>query len=204
MRNKNKIKLEIIDPECLIYIGRKLWYTILYTKQKAGFSMKRILSLALLMITVFMIASPVFAPEADAAAKVKIFYVNTKGVRFRSEPYGYNDANIIKTLKKGTMCIQLSGKGNWYRVATEDGETGWVFNRYLTYYGAAEKKTIGLCTGNRVPVYKTYSTKSRMLGRLNENDIVIVRRYNDTWAEITTLKGGTIGYTSIKSLKRAF
>ena len=166
--------------------------------------MKRIMSLALALLTVFMLVLPVMAPEAGAASIVKIYYVNTKGVRFRSEPYGYNDANIIKTMKKNTLCILVTTKGNWYKVLTEDGETGWIFNRYLSYYGAASKNAIGISTESRLPVYKTYSTKSRMLGRLAKGDVVIVRRYNSTWAEITTLKGGAIGYTSIKSLKRAF
>ena len=166
--------------------------------------MKKIMSLALAFIAVFMLVLPVLAPEAKAVSTVKICYVNARGVRFRSEPYGYDDANIIKTMKKGTMCVLLSTKGNWYKVLTEDGETGWIFSRYLSYYGLAEKRGIALCTTSRLPVYKTYSTKSRKLGRLDKGDVIIVKRYNATWAEITTLKGGTVGYASIKNLKLAF
>ena len=166
--------------------------------------MKKIMSLALVLLTVMLAVMPAFAPEAEAAAAVKIYYVNAKGVRLRSEPYGYNDANIIGKKNKGDMCLLLSKKGNWYNVLTEDGEKGWIFNKYLSYYGVAEKTSVGMVTSDKLNVYKTYSTRAKKINRLTKGEIVIVKRYNATWAEITSLKGGTVGYVTVKDLKRAF
>lgn len=163
---------------------------------------KRIVSFALtLAICVALIGA---APSAEAAGVARVYRVNGTGVRMRSEPYGYNDANIMGTLKKGATCILLQTKGNWCKITTDSCQIGWVYNRYLSYYGAVDKDTVGICTTNRVPVYANYSTRSRKIGTLNEGNVVVVKRFNATWAEVTTLLGGKSGYMHVGFLKKAY
>lgn len=157
--------------------------------------------LTVLLLVALML--PYAAQPAEAAATVKMYRVTGAGVRLRSEAHSNEGSEVLASLKKGQIVMLLKNNRNWYYVALENGVKGWVYNGFLKYYGAANKNMVGYCTGTSVSVRKRADTDSKKIGTLKKNQVIIVKRYNETWAEIQSFSGKS-GYVLIKYLKQAF
>ena len=73
-------------------------------------------------------------PEVTAAPEsvdpAKALQVGSVAVNMRSGPSTSN--GVIRTLQPGEPLIYGETSGGWVSVTTEAGETGWVYNRYVT------------------------------------------------------------------------
>jgi hypothetical protein len=94
-------------------------------------------------LIIFALALPLCALLAD-----RFLMPSASNLRLRAEPS--TQAKIVRNLQQGEKLVLLeTGKGdtvggadgNWVKVRTDGGETGWCFDRYLMEYRAAETLT---------------------------------------------------------------
>lgn len=90
--------------------------------------MKKMIAI-LLLVTLLVAAMPT---AALAASKTRVYRVNTKAspLMVHSAPDG-KKASRIGYLAKNAAVTVLKKSGNWYRIKSMGGMTGWVYASYL-------------------------------------------------------------------------
>lgn len=73
---------------------------------------------------------PAQPPNTPQTPVVQTASVNTDGLNLRSE--GNTSSAILGTLAVGSTLTILENQGDWYRVNTPDGKTGWVAGWLIT------------------------------------------------------------------------
>lgn len=157
--------------------------------------------LAAMCLLAVILVMPAFMPAAKAE-NAKIYRLVRDRVRLRSSPTSSYD-NIITVLSKGTRMVKLKNDGNWFKVVTANGKTGWIFSKpYLSYYGAASKSRMGkiIYTTNQYSKAKTSSSK---IQKLSANTPVIVKAQKGSWYKVQTL-GGKQGWVKTKYVKHLY
>lgn len=157
----------------------------------------KLAAMCLLALTLVM---PAFVcTEAKAASNASIYRLASDRVRLRSAPTSaYN--NIITVLSRGTRMIKLGSEGNWFKVITATGKTGWIFSKpYLSYYGAVSAGSVAV-TSAKVRMRAQPKLSARTKKTLSKNTPIIVRQTNATWAKVQTLTG-TTGYVKLDYVK---
>ena len=104
--------------------------------------MKRILAV-LLLVMLLAAAVPATSLAAGAVSNgdSKVYHVKTNGgnLHLRAKP---NDSSaILASLPNGTALIYKGKSGNWYKVRTANGMTGYVFKKYTGNYAKADVDT---------------------------------------------------------------
>lgn len=66
----------------------------------------------------------------EESPDLKLLRVTTNGLNVRSGPS--SDSGKLFVLKQDEAVQVAEMNGNWARVTTESGETGWAYQRYLT------------------------------------------------------------------------
>ncbi len=163
--------------------------------------MKRSLCLILIAILAAMTVLPL-----SASAKSGVVYIlscNTSGARVHSTASSEDEGHeVLGSLKKGTKVLYLGKSKSMYRVTSEYGKTGYVYSKYLSYYGAATRTSIYRATA-KIKVYSKANTKSKGVTKLVKGQIIIVTATRGKWAKIQTI-GGKTGYVKKAKLKRVF
>ena len=145
---------------------------------------RRILTVTLcLMLIISLLAAPV---GASAASKdiVKIKKINTNA-RLRTGPGNYSWSKI---LKKGTRVIVGKKTNAFYYVKTSGGETGYIYEKYLSDYGAVNNKQVYSAI-KAAKVYKKPSTSSKKITTLKAGQYVFVYAVKGNWAYVKTMSG---------------
>ena len=99
----------------------------------------------------------------------------------------------IATLSKGDAVKVTGSNGNWFKVITPDGKSGWVSKSYLT---AGAYATVTATTLN---MRKGAGTGYAWVGSLNYGATVTVSSVSGNWAYVSV--GGKSGYVSLNYLK---
>ena len=158
---------------------------------------RRILTIALcLMVILSMLAAPV---SASAASKdiVKIKTINTNA-RLRTGPGNYDWSKI---LKKGTKVIVGKKTNAFYYVKTSSGETGYIYEKYLSDYGAVSNKQVYAAVKN-AKVYKKPSTSAKAIKTVKAGQYVFVYGVRGDWAYVKTMSGKG-GYMKTSALVKS-
>ena len=100
---------------------------------------------------------------------------------------------VTGKLRKGTGCTILASKGNWRKVKTFGGLTGWVSANYLV------KQATAKVTASALNVRKGPGTGSAILGSFKRGTKVTVQYTSGNWAFVSTKK--LKGYVSLNYLK---
>lgn len=157
--------------------------------------MKRRLLAAVLCLVLFV---SIFAMPAFATKVVKVMKINVNGARLRSGPGNYS---IITSLKKGTKVLYTGKKVNSFcQVRTSGGKVGYVYDKFLTSYGAATSKQV-YYTNKAVTMRKKNSSKSTGVKRLKRKTLVLVYEVRGNWAYVKTLSGKG-GYVPVSALSK--
>lgn len=78
--------------------------------------------------------------------KIEAYKITTDNLRLREGP-SLND-KIITVLKYGTKVRVIEINDKWDKIITSDGQVGYSYNEYLTYYNPLEGKSILLDAGH--------------------------------------------------------
>jgi N-acetylmuramoyl-L-alanine amidase len=75
-------------------------------------------------------ADPAGEESASTPASRRVVVVEATALRMRSEPSG--TAPVIGSYPRGTEMILQESQGNWYRVTSPDGTSGWMAAAFLS------------------------------------------------------------------------
>ena len=138
------------------------------------------------MVLCVMLLASFFAVPASAASVVKVMKINVSGARLRSGP---GASEIITSLKKGTKVLYTGKKTNAFcYVRTSSGKKGYVYDKFLSTYGAAYSKQL-YSTTKKIHMFRKASTKSSKIKKLSKHTLVIVYEVRGSWAYVKTLSG---------------
>lgn len=158
--------------------------------------MKRILAVLLLvMLLVAAVPATSLAAGAVSNGDSSVYHVKTNGgnLHLRAKP---NDSSaILAALPNGTALIYKGKSGNWYKVRTPNGMTGYVFKKYTGKYAKADVNTreSGLNVRKRPNGKILYSIP-------HGTDDVTIYAVNGNWAKVN-YNGKGYGYASLAYLK---
>lgn len=152
---------------------------------------KKFLKTLLCMIMVLVCAAPACLPSAEAAKAAKILRVNAENVRLHYNTKGGGESSMILKLPKGTNVLFLDTKDKaWAYVALPNGLRGYVYNGYLSEYGAVNAKDVAQVKSSKLATYKVSGRTMKKTGSsLTRNSVVFVRDTKGGFARVLTLAG---------------
>lgn len=147
-----------------------------------------------------MVAAPVSASAAMKDRVVKIMKVNVQGARLREGPTSKYD--VITSLGKGSCVFYLEkNKSAFDYVRSATGEIGYVYEGFLSPYGACKLSQVYYTTGT-TKLCDRPSEVSNRVTTLVKKEHVIVYKTRGSWAYVKTLQGKG-GYVRLNRLKKA-
>ena len=158
--------------------------------------MKRILAVLLAVMMLVAIVPATSLAESVSNGTNSVYHVATQSdpLRLRSGPG--TSYRIIARLARGQAVIKIGSSGNWYKVKTPSGLTGYASKNYLKphAHAAVETRESGLRVRNKPNGSKVYySIPHGARG-------VTVYRVNGNWAEVT-YNGQRKGWASLSYLR---
>lgn len=130
-------------------------------------------------------------PPVVVAKANKVYHVTATTLNMRKGAgTGYK---IVAKLGQGAGFQVLGSSGNWYRIKTFDGVTGWISKTYTAPNATAT------VTASSLNVRTGAGTSYKVIGGLRRNTLVTVDSVIGNWAHVTA--GSTKGYASIKFMK---
>lgn len=121
----------------------------------------------------------------------RVYHTTASSLNVRTGPG--TSYKVRESVKRNTACYVLESSGNWRRIKTFRGLTGWVSATYLSKNGTVKVST----NGGRLNVRSKPSTSGSVLGSLKNGSSVTATHVSGNWAYITSgsLKGwASIGY----------
>lgn len=155
---------------------------------------RSILCLALVLV---LTLAPLSALAASKTAK--ILKVNVDKARMRESSSG----EIITTLNKGTKVLYLNKKdGAYCKVCTTNGTTGYVYQGFLSSYGAVRADQVYV-TKSSITLYKKSGNSLRKSSTIKEGVYMLVYKTNGSWAQVKSMTGKS-GYVRLSGIKKVF
>lgn len=150
-----------------------------------------------MMLIAAMLAAPV---SASAASMAHIMKINVSDARLREGP---GDTEVIAKLRKNAKVLYWGEEDdNYCKVATLDGEVGYVFEDYLSHYGTV-KRSMVYTNDSKITLYKKSGDNLKKSGSLSADQLILVYKKSGNWAQIKTLTGKS-GYCKLNSLDKVF
>lgn len=172
--------------------------------------MKKILSLLLVMMTVFGLVAACITTASAAASGTVTLESGTMRVRKTAS----TSASVVDTLKDGdSVTIQSKTTKSsvlWYKVTTPSGKVGYVQARYITLGGSTGSSSSSSSSSSSVDsatvkvstmkIYKSKSSKSSVLAKAKKGETVEVLQLtsSSSWAKVKY--DGVTGYCAKSSL----
>lgn len=142
------------------------------------------------------------APAPNPTASLGTIKVNAPAVNLRSMPT--TDSDLLTTMAQGTVLTVYGADGDWYRVQTPSGQTGWVANWLVTKPertipvtppappATATTKTVTVL-GSDTNIRSGPGTDTAILGRVQTGDKLTLVAKSGDWYQIK-LASGQLGY----------
>ena len=123
---------------------------------------------------------------------------NTDWVRMRDS----SGAQVAR-LRKGTKVLYWGEEDDSYcKIATLDGEVGYVFEDYLSHYGTV-KQSMVYTNDSKISLYKKSGDSLKKSGSISADQLILVYKTSGDWAQIKTITGKS-GYCKLSSLNKVF
>ncbi len=129
-------------------------------------------------------------PDKPSGGSKEVYSTTASALHVRTGPG--TSYKIINSLVRGTACTVLEKSGNWRKIKTAKGVTGWVSANYLKKQSAATVAT----RGSNLLVRKGPSLDTAVLGRLRNGAKVTVKFITGKWAYVTSGKLAGYAYTA--------
>jgi len=131
-------------------------------------------------------------PEAPVSGS-RLYHTTASVLNVRSGPG--TSFRIINKLVRNTPVTVLESSGNWRRVKSIKGVTGWVSKNYLS-----SNATLRVATnGGRLNVRRKPTTSSAILGSLYNGTRVTATNVSGNWAYV--IYGSLKGWASLSYLR---
>ena len=130
-------------------------------------------------------------PE-EPTSEGRVYHTTASVLNVRSGPG--TSFKVINKLNRNTACYVLEKSGNWSRIRTFRGATGWVSNTYLAKNATGRVST----RGGRLYVRRRPTTSSSILGALNNGTRVTATNVSGNWAYV--IYGSLMGWSSLSYL----
>ena len=153
---------------------------------------KMIIMLIATVLFLSVISIPLGTNHASAATTTK-YYVTASSLNIRES--ASTSAEIVASLTKGDSVTYYSKSGNWAKVKTASGVTGWASMTYLTITKPVVTK-IYYVTANSLNVRSSGSTLAKVVATIKKGDSVTYYSQGNNWGKIKTSSGVT-GYVSM-------
>ena len=189
-----------------------------------GYVMKKYLVKAVTEPTVAPTPAPTATDGETVYAQVKLFSPSSR-LKLRKSPS--TSASVLARLKNGQYVIVTAVSGNWAKVQTGSGQTGYVYKTYLKrVYPEAAPTAAATPTAEPTPspvpeapaasaagdslqavtvestfIFSAADDMSRALIGIDEGTQVTVTAYSSQWAYV--IYGDIEGYVPTAQLKRA-
>lgn len=131
-------------------------------------------------------------PEPPATGS-KVYHTTASVLNVRSGPG--TSYKVVNKLVRNSACYVLESSGNWRRIKTFNGVTGWVSATYLSRNATGRVAT----KGSRLNVRRSPSASAAILGGLSNGARVTVTNVSGNWAYI--VYGNLKGWASLTYLK---
>ena len=165
--------------------------------------MKRILAVLLaVMLLVAVIPATSLAAGAtpnSCAGEYQVYRVNTNGGRLNLRTGAGTHYKIITSLCYGKPVKLIKKCGDWYKVQTFNGVTGWASKRYLKCGAYANVATKSTGLNYRTGPGMSYSVKGSFPKGTKH---LLVTKVRGNWAYVT--KCSKKGWSSLSYLKWAY
>ena len=146
--------------------------------------------------------APTVTPAPTQSGEYRRVQLSSSSARLNLRAQPSTTSAILGSLSHGETVRLLSTSGNWARIETRGGQTGYVQTRYLTSgeAGATPAPTQGdviycdlraQATRDAV-VYALPGADAVAI--IQEGTMVYVKAYNDEWARIASISGLRSGY----------
>ena len=150
-----------------------------------------------MMLIAAMLAAPM---SASAASMAHIMKINVSDARLRVAP---GDTEIIAKLRRSTKVLYWGVEDdNYCKIATLDGEVGYVFEDYLSHYGTV-KQSMVYTNDSKISLYKKSGDSLKKSGSISADQLILVYKTSGDWAQIKTITGKS-GYCNLSSLNKVF
>lgn len=151
------------------------------------------------IVCALLITATLMAPvSASAASIARIMKVSTDWARLRD-----SEGEQVARLRKGTKVLYWGSKeGQMLKVMTSSGKSGYIYQEYLSTYGAMKKNAIYVTTKS-TKMYKASGSSLKRSGTLGKGKYVVVFKTSGDWAYIKTMSGKG-AYVKKANLKKAF
>lgn len=150
-----------------------------------------------MMLIAAMLAAPM---SASAASMAHIMKINVSDARLRVAP---GDTEVIAKLRRSTKVLYWGEEDDSYcKIATLDGEVGYVFEDYLSHYGTV-KQSMVYTNDSKISLYKKSGDSLKKSGSISADQLILVYKTSGDWAQIKTITGKS-GYCKLSSLNKVF
>ena len=150
-----------------------------------------------MMLIAAMLAAPM---SASAASMAHIMKINVSDARLRVAP---GDTEVISKLRRSTKVLYWGEEDdNYCKIATLDGEVGYVFEDYLSHYGTV-KQSMVYTNDSKISLYKKSGDSLKKSGSISADQLILVYKTSGDWAQIKTITGKS-GYCKLSSLNKVF
>lgn len=134
-------------------------------------------------------------PQQETAGSQDSRSVATDQLRIRSS--ASTDSEILGSLVKGDAVTVQEDTGEWLRITSADGTSGWVASEYISLpeqnstIDEPDNSSQGTISVDRLNVRNDFSSESEVIGSLNQGDSVRIEKEQYGWllVEGNGLKG---------------
>lgn len=133
------------------------------------------------------------SPDKPSGKTDDVYCVTASVLNVRSGPG--TSYKVINQLLRGTACTVLQKSGNWRKIKTTKGVTGWVSATYLRKQSVAWVST----NGGNLNVRKGPGTDRAVLGSLKNGTKVSVSSVSGNWVYVAY--GSLKGWASLSYIK---
>lgn len=127
-------------------------------------------------------------PMYDNKDLMKKGIVNGNGVNVRELPNV--NANVIKSLNKGSEVKLVGENAEWYEILIDDQLKGWIRSDYIEL---APNYVTGRVTGSNVNIRKTPALNGEVLASLGMDNYVSIKAFDNGWYNVIA-QSGTEGW----------
>lgn len=120
----------------------------------------------------------------EAKDPIKTGIVTTNDLNVRKEPT--TESDILHTLSKEAEVTITSTENDWYQIAIDQSEKGWIYSDYVKIKPNYSR---GKIIGDNVHLRSQNSMDSEIITQLSLEAYVYIQGYSDGWFKVLTYEG---------------
>ncbi|MGA1790979.1 MAG: SH3 domain-containing protein [bacterium] len=137
---------------------------------------------------------------ASGIAGAETVFVTGEAVNIRSGPNTKHQ--VVRKVKRNEALKRIKRLDGWARVILSDGETGWIFEKYISSEGPNPKAERVYVSGKIVNIRSGPGTRHKILTEVEKGDELERIERSNGWSEVK-LHDGTTGWIHEKYISKS-